>query len=193
MNISIEPILIEQKSVFIQMMELYNYDFSEFSDDDINEYGYFGYPRIDDYWNEEGRYPFFIRVDGKLAGLDSGTYYLKETEAPAGYRPILDPIKLVLSPNFPEDLNSYVKGEGAQDSVLNLSAIAKTKVYVNGEYREKEVPLEVDQERGSLNLSVVNDIGKKLPITGSYVVPVLMGIGVTMVLVSFKNKQKDHE
>lgn len=69
MNISIEPILYEQKSVFIQMMELYNYDFSEFSDDDINEYGYFGYPRIDDYWNEAGRYPFFIRVDGKLAGL----------------------------------------------------------------------------------------------------------------------------
>ena len=69
MNITIEPILIEQKSVFVQMMELYNYDFSEFSDDDINEYGYFGYARIDDYWNEEGRYPFFIRVDGKLAGL----------------------------------------------------------------------------------------------------------------------------
>ena len=42
MNISIEPILIEQKSVFIQMMELYQYDFSEFSDDDINEYGYYG-------------------------------------------------------------------------------------------------------------------------------------------------------
>jgi len=133
--------------------------------------------------------------DGTFAvyGLDSGTYYLKETEAPTGYRPILDPIKLVLSPNFPENLNSYVKGEGAQDAVLNLSAVAKTKVYVNGEYREKEVSLEVDQERGSLNLSVVNDIGKKLPITGSYVVPVLMGIGVTMVLISFRNKQKDHE
>lgn len=47
MNISIEPIAIEQKSVFVQMMELYNYDFSVFSDDDINEYGYFGYLRID--------------------------------------------------------------------------------------------------------------------------------------------------
>ena len=69
MNISIEPISIEQKSVLIQMMELFNYDFSEFSNDDINEYGYFGYSHIDDYWNEEGRYPFFIRVDGKLAGL----------------------------------------------------------------------------------------------------------------------------
>ena len=69
MKITIEPIAIEQKSVLVQMMELYNYDFSEFSNDDINEYGYFGYSRIDDYWNEEGRYPFFVRVDGKLAGL----------------------------------------------------------------------------------------------------------------------------
>ena len=69
MDIHIEPIRVEQKSVFVQMMELYNYDFSVFSGDDINEYGYFGYPRIDDYWNEEGRYPFFIRADGKLAGL----------------------------------------------------------------------------------------------------------------------------
>ena len=69
MDISIEPILIEQKSVFVRMMELYSYDFSEFSDDDINEYGCFGYGHIDDYWNQKGRYPFFIRADGKLAGL----------------------------------------------------------------------------------------------------------------------------
>lgn len=69
MNIIIEPILIEKKSVFVQMMELYKYDFSEFSDDDINEFGFFGYPYIDAYWNESGRYPFFIRVDGKLAGF----------------------------------------------------------------------------------------------------------------------------
>lgn len=69
MDISIEPILIEQKSVLVRMLELYSYDFSEFSDNDINEYGYFGYKYIDNYWNEEGRYPFFIRVDGKLAGL----------------------------------------------------------------------------------------------------------------------------
>ena len=69
MNIRIEPILMEQKSVFVQMLELYQYDFSEFSNDDINEYGYFGYEHIDDYWNEDGRHPFFIRADGKLAGL----------------------------------------------------------------------------------------------------------------------------
>lgn len=47
MNICVEAILYEQKSVLIQMLELYQYDFSEFSDDDINEYGYFGYAHIE--------------------------------------------------------------------------------------------------------------------------------------------------
>ncbi len=69
MNITIEPISLEQKPVLVRMMELFSYDFSEFSGDDISEYGYYGYAHIDDYWNEAGRYPFFIRVDGKLAGL----------------------------------------------------------------------------------------------------------------------------
>jgi hypothetical protein len=42
MEIKLKPILIEQKSVFIQLMELYNYEFSEYEDSDINEYGYYG-------------------------------------------------------------------------------------------------------------------------------------------------------
>ena len=67
MEIHIVPIAAEQKSVFRQMLELYSYDFSEFSEEDVNEEGYFGYSYIDVYWTEEGRYPFFIRVDGKLA------------------------------------------------------------------------------------------------------------------------------
>jgi hypothetical protein len=48
-KVSVQPMLVEQKSVLIQLMELYMYDFSLYSDDDINEYGYFGYSRIDDY------------------------------------------------------------------------------------------------------------------------------------------------
>ena len=69
MTVTLDPIRIEQKSVLMQMMELNSYDFSEFTGDDISEYGYYGYAHIDDYWNEAGRYPFFIRADGKLAGL----------------------------------------------------------------------------------------------------------------------------
>lgn len=69
MTVILDPIRIEQKSVLMQMMELNSYDFSEFTGEDISEYGYYGYAHIDDYWNEAGRYPFFIRADGKLAGL----------------------------------------------------------------------------------------------------------------------------
>lgn len=128
-----------------------------------------------------------------IYGLDSGTYYLKEVEAPAGYRPILDPIRLVITAEFPENRDAYVKGEGAGEEVLTLSALAKTKVYVNGAYVEKEVELETDQEKGSFNISVVNDIGKKLPITGSYAVPVMMMAGMALVGASYKMSKKKDE
>ena len=95
--------------------------------------------------------------------------------------------------NFPQNKNTYVKGEAASEAVLNLSATAKTKVYINGSYHENEVGLTVDQARGSMNLSVVNDIGKKLPITGSYMMPVLVATGVTLMAVSFKKNKKEHE
>ena len=129
----------------------------------------------------------------EIYGLDSGTYYLKEESAPAGYRPILDPIKITIQSNFPENKNTYVKGEGAGANVLNLSATAQTKVYVNGSYHEKELDLTVDQQRGSMNLSVVNDIGKKLPITGSYAMPVILTVGTSMLFASFKFKKKENE
>ena len=35
MNIQIEPILFEQKSVFIQLLNLYSYDITEFTGNDI--------------------------------------------------------------------------------------------------------------------------------------------------------------
>jgi predicted acetyltransferase len=69
MDIVIEPMLIEHKSVLIQLMELYLYDFSLYSNDDINDYGYYGYAHIDDYWNEDGRYPYIIRINRKIAGF----------------------------------------------------------------------------------------------------------------------------
>lgn len=50
-------------------MELYNYEFTQFDDADINEYGYYGYPHIDDYWNETGRFPYLIRINRKIAGF----------------------------------------------------------------------------------------------------------------------------
>ncbi|WP_270668097.1 prealbumin-like fold domain-containing protein, partial [Thomasclavelia ramosa] len=38
-----------------------------------------------------------------IVGLDSQTYYLKETKAPAGYRLLKDPIKIDIKATYGED------------------------------------------------------------------------------------------
>ena len=50
-------------------MELYLYDFSEYLDSDVDEHGFFKYPKLDSYWVEQSRHPFFIKVDGHFAGF----------------------------------------------------------------------------------------------------------------------------
>jgi len=59
----------EDKSVVRQLLELYQYDFSEFVDADLDAHGYFGYRYLDQYWTDEERRPFLFRVGGKWAGL----------------------------------------------------------------------------------------------------------------------------
>ena len=129
----------------------------------------------------------------KLYGLDGSTYYLKETSAPAGYRPLLDPIKIQVEPVVTEERNSYIKGEGAGADILTLSAKAKIKTFIAGSYTEKEISLDVDQEEGSMNLSVVNAVGKKLPVTGSQMMLLLVAAGVTLMFVSVRKGKKKYE
>lgn len=69
MNIKIIPVDKTQSSVLRQLMELYDYDFSEFTKEDINEHGFFGYGYLDRYWTDETKHPFFIMVDGNFAGF----------------------------------------------------------------------------------------------------------------------------
>lgn len=69
MEVLIEKLPYEKKLVLNHLMELYNYDFSEFEDTDVNDFGLYGYEYIDHYWTDEGRYPYIIKVDGKIAGF----------------------------------------------------------------------------------------------------------------------------
>jgi predicted acetyltransferase len=69
MSIEVSPALITDKSIIQQMMELFRHDLSEFEDLDLDENGYFGYRYLDYYWIESDRYPFIVKVDGKLAGF----------------------------------------------------------------------------------------------------------------------------
>jgi predicted acetyltransferase len=59
----------EQESVLANLLELYAHDFSEFYGVELGADGRFGYPDLPLYWNEADRYPFLVKVDGRLAGF----------------------------------------------------------------------------------------------------------------------------
>lgn len=61
----------EYKDVLKNLMQFYIYDFSEYVNCDVEEDGLFGaYPSLEDYWKEENhRFPYVIRKDGKYVGF----------------------------------------------------------------------------------------------------------------------------
>lgn len=126
-----------------------------------------------------------------VIGLDQGTYWVKETQAPDGYRPLLDPIEINIVPTFTADRNSYVKGDGATEKTLkSLEASAKTKEFLGGVFNKKDLSLTTDVKEGSLNLTVVNKVGSKLPVTGSAATITLIGVGSVLMGSSLAYSRK---
>ena len=89
-------------------------------------------------------------------GLESGTYYLKETVAPAGYNQLPDPVEVVV-------------GSGTQ-----------TDVYDNG-YKNLDG---TDISYNVYSIPIVNNQGVELPSTGGTGTMLLITIG-TMVAMAF--------
>lgn len=135
--------------------------------------------------NAEGKFDVY--------GLDSGVYYLKEVDAPNGYRRLLDPIVITINPEFTTERNEYVKGDGAGEDVLKLAASVYMKSFFGGEYHEDDTELEVNQDAGSLYLSVVNEVGSKLPITGSSGMLILGAAGTILMGIAWRRGQKKYE
>jgi len=69
LKIELTPATLEEEPVVANLLELYAHDFSEFHAIDLDANGKFCYPQLPLYWREPNRYPFMVRVDGKLAGL----------------------------------------------------------------------------------------------------------------------------
>jgi predicted acetyltransferase len=69
-DVTLTPVAYEDKPILARLLELYSHDMSEFYEDvRINQHGLFLYRHLDHYWTEEGRYPYLIRVDDRIAGF----------------------------------------------------------------------------------------------------------------------------
>ncbi|WP_342405741.1 GNAT family N-acetyltransferase [Brevibacillus sp. FSL K6-2834] len=69
MKFTLKKAALEEKSIISNLLELYNHDFSEYMDLDVDEQGRYGYPYLDNYWTEPDRFPFLIQAEGKWAGF----------------------------------------------------------------------------------------------------------------------------
>jgi predicted acetyltransferase len=67
--VEVEPVSYSDKDVLSRLIEFYVYDYSEYMGWDVDAHGVFGYRDLDHYWTDVDRHPFFIRVDGRLAGF----------------------------------------------------------------------------------------------------------------------------
>lgn len=73
-HVSIEVVPFEQKGVLRRLLQFYLYDFSEIEPENVRmgADGEFPYRYLDHYWapdQGEERHPYFVRVDGELAGF----------------------------------------------------------------------------------------------------------------------------
>lgn len=120
-----------------------------------------------------------------IVGIDQGTYYLKETEAPTGYKALENPLKVTITPTFTTDRDSYVAGQGA--TAETLKSLAAT---VEGSYKADS--LTTDAAAGDIEFSVVNKKGTKLPVTGGVVgTMIMLGAGVAIVAKKRKDSCED--
>ncbi len=69
MVIDLVSVKEEEKSILANLLEFYQYEFSEFDGFEMDKTGRFGYKYLNNYWQDKNRYPFFIKVNGKLAGF----------------------------------------------------------------------------------------------------------------------------
>lgn len=67
--VEIVRVALQEKGVLNNLLEKYQYEFSQWDKQDIDVSGLYGYEYLDCYWTEENRYPYFIKVDGQLAGF----------------------------------------------------------------------------------------------------------------------------
>lgn len=97
LDLELIPARKQQESILANLLELYAHDFSEFIDLKLGADGRFGYDQLPLYWEDAGRHPFLIIVNGHWAGFvfvrkgsqispDDGIWDMAEFFIVRGYR-----------------------------------------------------------------------------------------------------------
>lgn len=81
MKISIKRIGSDEKDTLANLLEKYNYEFSQYDKRQFDNNGLFGYKYLNNYFTEQGRFAYFIFVDDTLAGFALINKY-KECDRP---------------------------------------------------------------------------------------------------------------
>lgn len=68
MDIQVERVPLKDKPILENLLSMYCYEWSQYDKSDVNSQGSYGY-RIDEYWENDNFHPFFVKVDGVLAGF----------------------------------------------------------------------------------------------------------------------------
>lgn len=69
MTIDLKLVTFAEKEVLRNLLEKYDYEFSQYDLRDVNVSGLYEYFYLDHYWIEPNRWAYFILVDEKLAGF----------------------------------------------------------------------------------------------------------------------------
>ena len=92
---------------------------------------------------------------------------------------------LKVIPTYTDKRDEYVKGQGATNTTLQkLEVTAHIKSFYDGSALEEDQQLETEVEDGSANLTVVNRVGSKLPVTGTPAMAALLLTGCGCMLIS---------
>lgn len=107
--------------------------------------------------------------------VEVGTYFLKEIKAPAGYRKLLDPIKV-----------EFKCIDGKHVFVVN-------DVVIDENNSNENYSMTVENGWYIGNMTVINERGAKLPATGSKGTVLLVGSGIALCLIGLNKKRKNNK
>jgi len=78
MQVKLRKVELEDREILANLLEKYDYEFSQYDHRDVNKLGLFGYQYLDCYWTDDDRFAYFIEIDGTLAGFIMVFNYRKD-------------------------------------------------------------------------------------------------------------------